>query len=253
MEIAIEIPTPLVKELRPLTDFDFVLAQLVLTDKKYARTCLNRGGRFLMLDNGADELGQPLPVEELLCAAKKVSPDVIVAPDVHNDATTTINNFRELMEREPPYMIMGVVQGKAIEECLACVTEFFKCSTLSHIGVPFDVMCEKTDPLVKLSSSRKEVVRALSKFACSIHLLGISLPEELVAYTNIKNVQSVDTGTPILYALKGTRFGCGIAYSKARSTQVQVLESKISKITRNQLRDIRYNISYLRSCAKRGS
>jgi len=249
MQVALEIPTSIIKQIRPLTDYDFALAQLVLTDKKYAKAYANRGNRFLILDNGADELGNPVSAEDLLRAAKLVNPDIVVVPDASNNVITTINNFREFLKRDVPYKLMGAVQGKTIDECMSCVIEFFTSDKLDRIGIPFDIMCERSDPLVKLSSYRREVVAAISKLGCPIHLLGVSLPEELKAYKDLELVRSVDTGTPILYALRGTKFGSGVSYSKATPTSVQTFDYNIKTLSKEQFNIIQYNITYLKRCA----
>jgi hypothetical protein len=243
MELSLEIPPALISRLRFLTDFDFALAQIILANEQYANSYRNRGSRLLIMDNGANELDKPLLVSDILRAAELVDPDVVIAPDVPGDALATLSKFQEFIKCNLQFGVMGVVQGHTIDECLLCANEYLKYDLVWCLGVPCDVLCQKTDPLVKMSACRKELVAVLTKLGMSLHLLGVSLPEELSAYKNNKRVISVDTGTPLLYALKGTRFGTGVSYDK-----VCLLDLNAREITDEQYNTLLHNVSYLRAC-----
>ena len=67
MKLALECPNYLLKDLQPLTDFDFILTHLVLQDKVYAEY-YRESRSFKILDNSVNELGIPCSLEEMVQA-----------------------------------------------------------------------------------------------------------------------------------------------------------------------------------------
>src|SRR5690242_8773778 len=98
MKLAMEIPQAHLEEFSRLTDVDFVLAHLVLTNKEYAEFYQDRSkaGRRVVLDNGMHETGKPLTVPELIEACRRVHPSVVIPPDEIGNAKFTYDGFEQM-------------------------------------------------------------------------------------------------------------------------------------------------------------
>jgi hypothetical protein len=102
VNLALEIPTKHLEEFSKLTDIDFALAHLVLSDKVYEDFFREqkRRGRRVILDNGMHEMGKALSVAEILEAAKRIDPTVVIPPDKIGDAQFTHDGF-QMMRKHP--------------------------------------------------------------------------------------------------------------------------------------------------------
>lgn len=106
-----EIPKAWLKPLSPLMDGDFAIAHQVLEDKVYAEFYKDQAamGRFVVLDNGFHELGVPLSAPELLEAATRCNPAVVIAPDRLGDQHFGLEQFFETRRVIPHEIGVGIV------------------------------------------------------------------------------------------------------------------------------------------------
>lgn len=126
------------------------LAHEALKSKEYRERLVTqaKSDRVLILDNGADELGEGLQGEEFWDLVEEVRPDVVIAPDVLKDGPETIHRttrfLYELSSREAlvdfgDMKVMGVAQGKTLDEWINSYLSLISNSRIHIVGVPYDV------------------------------------------------------------------------------------------------------------------
>lgn len=187
-------------------DMHMFLTHLVEKYPMYADTALNVRG-YKILDNSLIELGGSVALERVLAAAERIRADEIILPDVFQDGPATIKAVKEslqyLTERWPnrdwPYKLMAVAQGKDIEEWLECYHELMVMPDINVIGIP--KVCAKMHP-----KGRPYFVDELcNPTVKEHHLLGLwySLTE-LSEYKHLEWIRSCDT------VLLGYMAKCGL-------------------------------------------
>lgn len=151
---------------------------------------------YKILDNSLIELGGAVDLERVLAAAEKIGADEIILPDVFQDGPATVKavkgSLRYLTEKWPnrdwPFKLMAVAQGKDVEEWYACYNELLGMPDVDVIGVP--KVCAKMHP-----QGRPYFVNEL----CFVgqkphHLLGLWYSfTEFVEYNNLDQIRSCDT------------------------------------------------------------
>lgn len=244
MKLMMEIPRAWLDPLSPLCDADFALAQLVLEDKYYADFYRKQSeaGRFVILDNGFHELGHPLSVPELVEAADRIKPSVVVAPDRLGDYRFGLLQFEEMRKALPhEYGVGAVLCGTSPAER----AEFFM-KTMPYCNMlclpfkenRFEWFC---DLLIKIPKYIKWPPR--------IHLLGVNEFWELKAFRDkfddlgIESRRtSVDTSKPIKFGIDRIRFDEKIGTLRGSGS----LDEKTRKASSECMSDILYNVAFLR-------
>lgn len=241
MQLAMESPVPNLDEIRRVTDFDFVLCHLL--DNPRYRQFFAVSGRNKILDNSANELAEPISLDRLLRAAEDISATLFIPPDFHNDAARTLASAQEALKVVSASRICATIHGTSVEECILLARTYAHLG-IRRIAVPCDVTLSNEFPLSALSSTRCAVVSSIlpAEPTLRVHLLGISLPEELLNYGRFRNVVSVDTGSPVLNALHGRQYGGNDLVPKG--VPFSFLD-EIPSVSRELLW---YNIAYLRKC-----
>ena len=245
MQLALECPTPLLSEIQPLADFDFCLSHLVLKDEEYANY-YRKSNRVKILDNSTNELLSPLSLEEIKQAADIVKPNFVVAPDFLGDGVTTIESLKKALHYWDQSMLIPVIQGSTIQEVINCLKEIVRLNFCARLAVPFDILTNRSASLEDMAKGRRMVIHMLDMSYTqypidSIHLLGVTTLEELKSYDTYPQVESVDTGSPVLHGLKGLRYGRDRLLDKSTPTMNRMPNNYILG-----LENIYYNISYLR-------
>lgn len=173
--------------------------------------------KFIILDNGANE-DKIIKGAELLSIARSIGASEIVAPDVWKDVNETISetsNFLndhsdELVEYD--FGVMGVVQGKTVEEIQECVIYYAQQPRITTIGIGFNnydlVEFPTINPTQRNSLARHFIVRFINSICKKpIHLLGNYNPYELNFYKGIPNIRSTDSSSPVLCAHYDIAYG----------------------------------------------
>jgi len=219
MKLSFEIPVRYLEELSTYTDFDFVLAHLLgnSTYLNFYKKQVDKN-RFVILDNSAFELSQPINGNELIRLTKLLNPSLVIAPDYLNNDKATLNevkSFIELVQKEKlKVKIGGVVQGDSLDKWLNCYKEYEKLP-IDLICIPFDVPFNVRN--IKVGSitqqwmlNRLHLIKYLLKEKLLInkphHLLGASNPIEILGYSNFPIEMSMDTSSPIVHGLNLIRF-----------------------------------------------
>lgn len=193
---------PILDSVDALGDYQLLLAhEVVVRATEYAHYYYGsaRPRPFVILDNGAAELGEPLSVGRMQSAAITCRANVIVLPDIIGDSIKTISMGADAVRKYgalPDGMeFMAVAQGQSLEEIVACGKALLGLSPhVGFVAVPKHVTAKL--------GTRQEVVRRLSKAASSamfkIHLLGFSdnIADDM-ASAAYPGVVGIDSAMPI--------------------------------------------------------
>lgn len=209
MKLAMEIPFKHLEEFSRVTDIDFALAHLVLDNKDYASFYAEqrKRKRRVILDNSMHELpgNKPLSIGEVIEAAKRINPSVVIPPDKLGDAAFTLENFQH-MRQHPGFSdqwdLACVIQGQSPDER---VNLFMKCRTYSQtLCLPY------REPRASWFDELLTAVPSPTAWPAFLHLLGTSTLDELRWFTR-KTEQvgwpqarvAMDTAKPIKWAIAG--------------------------------------------------
>lgn len=246
IELALECPTELLDIVQPYADFYFALTHLVLKDPEYARFYGEGFDKELILDNGTNELLEPCSLEDIKLAADLINPDIIIAPDYLGDDASTIAGLDAAVDLFGKDRVMPVIQGQTEDGVVKCADEIKK-RGFNWVAVPYDILCSRDDSIEKMAEERSHLVRYLSRRTFSlIHLLGLTTLEELSEYRDIRQVKSIDTGSPVMHGLKGIRFGRDELLDKRKPTLDRMDSDG------NHEDEVLYNIGYLKGILSGG-
>jgi len=205
MKAAIICPTSMLEWIQAVfqPDFHMVLAQIYLEDSDYAGFFRERraAGDFILLDQGAAELGAAIDTELYWQVIRELRPTVAVAPDVLHSALSTVrrtgaflDDYRQALT-QLDVQVMGVPQGQTCEECLLTYKLFQDWPGIDWIGVS-KFHHDKFVSRYCFLEAAKELGAAKP-----CHLLGVSgLVHDL--YWERPMAQSVDTAKPVKLGLQ---------------------------------------------------
>lgn len=170
----------------------------LLADPDYNRHYQRVEG-YKILDNGiAENVKTRMP--DLVRLAHRIRADEIVVPDVMGDCNKTI----DLAYRFEPHAAkgmnyMGVMQGKTMAEAAKCLTAFQLLPYINVIGVPRCLAAYIHRGIrATIAQSMKE-----TGIRHPIHMLGSTRePREVVTFSSLDNVRSMDTCMPISLAYR---------------------------------------------------
>jgi hypothetical protein len=188
VKFSIEIPTSLLTEISPLIDFDFVIASTYLIDKEYRNYYLNNKQRYVILDNGAFENGESIPIRDYINVMLELNPDIVVIPDVRHEYEKTLFKVDEFLGYFPDMdtsIFMGVLQGKSTID-YEDLLEKYQRNNIRLIGVPYG-----TIDRITFIRNHPDI---------SFHILGLPYFPELLSLRLLPNVVSIDTSLPVKYA-----------------------------------------------------
>jgi len=120
-------------------DILFVLAQLVQENETYREfyrrdSIINNNiynnNIYIIIDNGASELGKSLDIDKLIESAKYIKADEIICPDVMFNSDDTVRltqNFLDSLSRDElrSFKFMAVPQGNTKDEWTKCYADLF--------------------------------------------------------------------------------------------------------------------------------
>lgn len=238
-----EIPKAILEQVSPLCDLDFALAHEVLQDSEYAEfyTKQRKAGRFVIMDNGFHELGKPLSTIELLLAASKIQPSVVISPDWLGRPEETLKAFFELQEANQTQHKLGfVLCGSTAAQRSAIFT---KVAPYVHmLCLPFK------EPRFEWFADLVDRIPVTFKWPARIHLLGVNSFQELSAFKayfrelGISDARtSVDTGKPLKFGTSVKQFSVKLPLRGAGP-----LKTDYKGFTDKQLATIFYNVAFLR-------
>lgn len=215
-----------------LGSMSYALAHLVEQSPEYKKRTLkltqslheNRTAP-LILDNGADELGEGFYGARFFDMISEIQPYEVIAPDVLGNLEKTRErtfSFLDDSNNQIPYGtgIMAVLQGGDRDKVLELLREYEEDDRITTIGIPYDLLFETpTDiGLPSFSTGHKswEHSRRRAAFLFSedfqatckkeIHLLGMNTLWEFSLYKKFEekvpaNLRSNDTTAPFAAGL----------------------------------------------------
>lgn len=157
----------------------------------------------ITVDNSVVELGESLPFDKVIEAAKRVGATTVVLPDVINNGPATAQSGEDAMDayvedlEEAGIGALGIPQGSDIEEVLDCAKQLVELG-VQRIGIS---RYTADGPL----GSRVELARKLWRdYELPIHLFGFSnnLLDDLTA-ARLPGVIGIDSAMPIWYGYAG--------------------------------------------------
>ena len=219
IKIAHEAPNEIFQMVQQLTDYDYCLVHLMDESEEYRDNFLRakKQGREIILDNSIFELGTAFNGIEYHKWITELKPTYFIIPDVLESMEGTIKNFRDWQNvRTPGSKRIAVLQGKSYQELCECYRVFLE-GQVDKIGVSFDYsFYENSIPYARNVRSpqhlwmlgRIQLIESLMQEPffdpnMPLHLLGISLPQEYLAYQNYNFIDSMDSSGPVIHGLKG--------------------------------------------------
>jgi hypothetical protein len=204
------------------TNYQLVLPQVVKQHPLYAQNYHGLGLKpknFTILDNGAAELGTPLPWNELIQIGLQVKAKEIVLPDVYMDAEGTkklLIEWEEWYGRHlpVPFTYMAVVHGQSWQEWMGMIAWYSDKYWVDTLGIPRHLLetCGDSRIRVKLAALIEELYPGRFK----LHMLGTN-PEhmdEVVHLGRMDNIRGIDTSAPFVYAYSGHQLDCGKPFKR---------------------------------------
>lgn len=256
-----ECPTQIHELVQKLTDYDYCLVHLMDESEEYRDNFLRakKQGREIILDNSIFELGIAFNGYEYQKWIERLEPTWYIIPDVLEDIQGTLENLSQWKKYKSNSKRIAVIQGRSYHELIDCYRTFTDDSTVSKIAIPFDFSCWidllpfKTECYRSKfhiwKEGRVEFIKRLIQEPffnpkIPLHLLGISLPIEFLAYKNYSFIESMDSSGPIVHGLKGVRYDeiYGLNYKESQKL-FQLIDSKVNF---SQIEDIKWNIEVFR-------
>lgn len=165
-----------------------------------------RSDAFVILDNSVVELGQPADVGMMSAAVQVLHPDIVVLPDVEEDAAATMERMVHAAGEWRQHGLggfMAVPQGKT-------QVEFNQCAVFIENQIPGVEMWGIPRNCVKNMGSRQPLVRMLNGLNPfrPIHLLGFSndLQDDINSLCiPLSNVIGIDSASPFVLGHQQSR------------------------------------------------
>jgi hypothetical protein len=197
MKLAIIPPISYLREFS--TDYHLVLAHLYQSSDTYRAFYRERQKKkdFIILDNGAAELGSSISPKDLFYMAIELHPNVLICPDILRDGDKTLeatNSFLdayaiELSKRK--IELLAVPQGKIVEEWYKSFIWFQADPAISWIGISKYVKGAFESRLACLRTIEREMRK-------KCHLLGMADDVRVIEEEKqFRFVRSTDTAVPI--------------------------------------------------------
>ncbi len=183
---------------------------------------LGLSDRYLILDNGADELGEGMDGEVFYELIKQVVPQEIILPDVIQNPEETLKRGKSFLERDlEGFTVMAVAQGKTFDEWINNYLAWTADDRVHVVGIPYDIDFDvSADREPDPEHFNKTEIRALRRYNLvsyldshnlmpkPAHLLGMNNLEELRLHvvSGFPMIRSNDTTAPFGSALAGRRW-----------------------------------------------
>jgi len=258
MKVSHELPLSLMHHAYEWNDYDYCLPHLIDESMRYKlffqKARIDK--RFIIMDNGLFE-GVDHTINDLLEKINLIHPDIFIVPDAWNDSISTIRSAKHWMVNysrklsEIDVNLMAVCQGKTIGELITTYQTLvdlgYKHIAFNHSSIAYQELGHDSS-LKNQMYGRMEFIRQLvqSKTIRETyyhHLLGCSLPQEVMAYGDWKFIRSVDTSNPILVGAEGIRYEDGGINWKPKEKLAYYFEKDLSE----QKEDIIFNVNKFKS------
>ena len=261
MKISHELPLGLMHNAYKWNDYDYCLPHLIDQYEQYRiffqKARLDK--RFVIMDNGLFE-GVNHTTEDLLDKINLVRPNIFVVPDVWNDSNATLVNAKSWMinfkaDLPEGVNLMAVCQGKDMTELTTTyqtLTDLgYTHIAFNHSSIAYQQEYPGMNSLKSAMYGRMEFIRRLVQSGAIRkthyhHLLGCSLPQEFMSYSDWPFIKSVDTSNPILVGAEGEKYtNSGMTWKPKEK-----LEHYFEKDLSGQIENIIFNVQQFRKFIK---
>ena len=258
MKVSHELPLGLMHHAYEWNDYDYCLPHLIDKSSQYRlffqKSRLDK--RFIIMDNGLFE-GVEHTIEDLFDKIWMIHPDIFIVPDAWNDSYTTLRSAKHWMLNYKTKLpeetnLMAVCQGNSVGELVSVYQTLvdleFKHIAINHSSVAYTNEFPELDRLKaqmygRMAFLRKLVETGTLRKSVHHHLLGASLPQEFMAYSEWDWIKTVDTSNPILVGAEGVRYGDNGIDFKPEHKLEHYFEMDLSE----RLDDIIFNINKFKS------
>ncbi len=194
VKLGLDCPTSWLGLVQPLGDFDYVLVDKVLRDPIYL-DYFKTSPRPKVLNNRLIGTGMPVALGDIKEVWGQLG-GMVIASDWMNDHIRTLGAYEECCRAFGSDNVVGVLQGVSDQEVKDCLDLYGE-----RVAVPFDVGSRKEESAWVKACRRALVTYSLGER--KVHLLGLTNPKELEFYRECPNIESLNTGLPMLLAFKG--------------------------------------------------
>lgn len=261
MKVSHELPIDLLHKSYEWNDYDYCLPHLIDKFERYRlffqKARLDK--RFIIMDNGLFE-GVTHTMDDLFDKIWMIHPTVFIVPDAWNDSTTTLRNAKHWMLNHKTNLpvetsLMAVCQGESIGELISVYQTLvdlgYKHIAFNHSSIAYTNQYPDHKKVFGQMYGRIELIRRLMETDTARtdvyhHLLGCSLPQEVMAYTQFDWIKSIDTSNPIIVGSEGIRYGDnGIEFKPTKK-----IEDLFEVNLEGKMEDIIFNVEKFKKYLK---
>jgi hypothetical protein len=199
----------MLEEFAVASKYHLILAHVCEQSPEYTEFYRRRAreGDYVILDNGAYELGESVQLELLQKYAEIIKPSVVVLPDVRGDAGRTLERTVEGIHalRGGSWTLMGVPQAPLHEPgtFLWCLQQMYSLDGIGAIGIypETEAFCPERG-----RAGLAEAMETLNLVRPDItyHMLGMNPnPVTLRELTKFPWIMGTDSVKPIAYGMYG--------------------------------------------------
>jgi hypothetical protein len=261
MKVSHELPLGLMHYGYEWNDYDYLLPHLTdqyLQYRVYFQKARN-DGRFIIMDNGLFE-GVTHTIEDLFNKITTFRPNIFIVPDEWNDSAATLRNAKEWMNNYKSELpegveLMAVCQGKDLHDLTTTYQTLldlgYRHIAFNHSSIAYQEMYPENKGLKASMYGRMGFIKHLVQIktidkGVYHHLLGCSLPQEYMVYSDWNFIKSGDTSNPILVGAEGIRYGDnGIDWKPKEK-----LEFYFEKDLSGKIDDIIFNVQKFKQYVK---
>lgn len=196
------LPNNCINENMPRQPYEMYLTHCILEEpQRYeflARDTIRGIKSYKILDNSACELGRGLDLKDVLEAARIISADEIVLPDLPRKGNSLSYTLEYLLQVPDglPYKLAGVIQGETEKEVLMCAEQLICLRSIDTIMLPkWYCQMNSTNGLGRIDITQKILTMCLKEARWpEIHWLGMDTGIREIMHSTSLAVRSIDTG-----------------------------------------------------------
>ncbi|HDL74904.1 MAG TPA: hypothetical protein ENH06_00770 [bacterium] len=209
MKISHEVPFQLMNVSRFFNDYDYALVHLFEKNNKYRDFFMMSEslGREWILDNSLYELKKSFDSERFLFWIRETNPTFYIIPDDY-DPEINMKKFNHWLHLEKESNVknkkIAVIHGNNYDDIT------FSYRKMNERLQEDDMIAFSTGSKIVTEMGRFQVIEKLYQKGLinenrGHHLLGATLPQEFKKYRDFSWIRSVDTSSPVMASIEGTR------------------------------------------------
>lgn len=272
IKISHEVPLALLDWSLDKNDYEYILPYFWLRYPEYRDFYIKAKemGRWSILDNGLFE-GETYSNFDLINFISSIEPSVFIVPDEWNDSIKTYEHAKTWKELERllgkfKCELMIVLQGKSTQEMInliyKCIELGYTHFALNHSSTTYDEVFPHLNKDVSKMMGRIGVVHSIKEQLSEgdlsqlhFHLLGCTLPQEFMYYSDYDFIKTLDTSNPIIKGLECELYGDGGNLSKPKKPMKDYFDLKLAEpgfngISHLELDTIEKNVETFRKYIK---